>query len=328
MVAAFALVSGLFVVARFTFGYFVGFYFYAMILGYLWINCFSDLNYDHGLGGLSAAVSIVMFLLPALFGSSPFRRRYILSVLLFDRLLMLILLLAVVVVSVGAAYNFRLVGLADIYRFRDQMAAPTLVNYFVTIASTALLPFAFAAFLARRAAWRAVGTLLLLLLFYPITLSKVAFFTPIWLIIVLALSRIFEARVAVVLSLLGPLLAGVLSFLAFKEQAASVFYTINFRSFAIPAVALDVYNEFFSRHDPTYFCQIWILKPIMSCPYREPLAIVLEQAYGMGNFNASLFATEAIASVGTLFAPVMASLAASLLLSEIGPLPDCRPTFA
>ena len=35
---AFALVSSLFVFARFSFGYFVGFYFYTMILGYLWLN--------------------------------------------------------------------------------------------------------------------------------------------------------------------------------------------------------------------------------------------------------------------------------------------------
>ena len=30
------------VIARFSFGYFVGFYLYTMVLGYLWINCFSD----------------------------------------------------------------------------------------------------------------------------------------------------------------------------------------------------------------------------------------------------------------------------------------------
>lgn len=40
VIAAFALIALLFVFARFTFGYFVGFYLYAMILGFLWLNCF------------------------------------------------------------------------------------------------------------------------------------------------------------------------------------------------------------------------------------------------------------------------------------------------
>jgi hypothetical protein len=41
-VAAFAIVSIAFVLAPFSFGYFTGFYFYTMILGYLWLNTFSD----------------------------------------------------------------------------------------------------------------------------------------------------------------------------------------------------------------------------------------------------------------------------------------------
>src|SRR5664280_2945174 len=46
-VGLFAVVSGLFVFARFSFGYFLGFYFYTMILGYLWIVDYSDTRYDH-----------------------------------------------------------------------------------------------------------------------------------------------------------------------------------------------------------------------------------------------------------------------------------------
>src|SRR5258707_14411262 len=52
VIAAFALVALVFVVARFSFGYVAGFYFYTMILGYLWLNVFTDLDYDHRLAGL------------------------------------------------------------------------------------------------------------------------------------------------------------------------------------------------------------------------------------------------------------------------------------
>jgi hypothetical protein len=73
---------------------------------------------------------------------------------------------------------------------------------------------------------------------------------------------------------------------------------------AIPSVAMDIYNDFFAKHDLTNFCQISILKRFMQCPYQEQIGPILERAYKLGNFNASLFATEGIASVGTLFAPI------------------------
>ncbi|MBR0713081.1 hypothetical protein [Bradyrhizobium liaoningense] len=305
VIAVFACLSGLFVTARFSFGFFAGFYFYTMIFGYLWLNSFSDLSYNHGLARLSAMASLITFLLPALFVSSPLHQRFVLSTRAFDRMLMLIFLVGVVVVVLGAAYNFRLVALADIYQFRDQISAPKIVNYLVTIVSTVLLPFAFAGFLARKAYWWAVAVLLVLPFLYPVTLSKTAFFTPIWLVAMLLVSRLFEARVAVILSLFVPMFAGVMLFLTLGSKAGFFFHTIELRQITIPALAMDIYNDFFSRHDLTYFCQISFLKPIMRCPYQEQLSVLLEGQYGLGNYNASLFATEGIASVGPLWAPVV-----------------------
>ena len=306
LMAAFAVISFLFVIARFSFGYFAGFYLYMMMLGYLWLDCFSDLSYDHALAGLSAAASIIAFLLPTLFISSPLRRGFTLSTRAFDRLLILFLLLGVLTIGVGAIYSFRIVALADMYHFRDKISAPPVVNYFVAMISNALLPFAFAGSIARKAYWQAAAVLLILPLFYPITLTKVAFFTPIWLVAMLLLSRIFAGRAAVVVSLLAPAVAGLILLLLFKSSAAFFFYTINFRLVTIPSLAMDIYNDFFSRHDLTYFCQISVLKPVTHCPYQEQLSVLMEQVYGLGNYNASSFATEGIASVGPLFAPVTA----------------------
>ncbi|MFB9265868.1 hypothetical protein ACFFWD_22380 [Bradyrhizobium erythrophlei] len=313
-IAAFGLVASLFVKARFSFGYFAGFYFYTMVLGFVWLNFFSDLNYDHRLAGLSAVTSIVAFLLPALFISSPLRHEIKLSTQAFDRILLFILLLGIGTIVVGAIYNFRIVALKDMYQFRDKMSAPVIVNYAVTFFSDALLPFAFAGFIARKAYWRAGAVLCLLPLFYPIVLNKIAFFTPMWLLVVLFLSRVFEARVAAVLSLFVPLLGGLMLLASLNTAAAPVFYIINFRQFAIPSLAMDVYNDFFSRHDLTLFCQVSVLKAITSCPYREQLSIVMERAYGMGNYNASLFATEGIASIGPFFAP-LAGLACGFIVA-------------
>ena len=304
VVAAFAPLSIAFCFARFSFGYAVGFYFYTMISGYLWLNCFTDLNYDHKSSALSAAVSAVTFLVPALFVVSPIRQVYAMSAGAFDRLLTAILLLAGAAVIAGALYNFRIVGIRDIYDFRDGMESPAIVGYLIAIASGALLPFAFAGFIARKAYWQASVALLLLLLVYPVTLSKLALFAPFLLLAVLLLSKVFDAKTTVIMSLLGPVLIGLILLVQFRLQSALYFSVVNFRLLAVPSNAMDIYNDFFSRHDPTYFCQISILKRIMSCPYQEPLWTLMQKAYDLGNLNASLFATEGLASVGLLFAPI------------------------
>jgi hypothetical protein len=304
VVAIFAFASFLFLFARFSFGYFVGFYFYTMVLGYLWLNCFSDLNYNHQLAGASAAVSAITFLLPALFISRPIRQVYMLSPRALEQLLRIILWLGTLTIAVAASYNFRLVALENIYDYRDKLESPTIVNYLVGITSSALLPFAFACFVSRKDYLRAGAVLVLLSLFYPITLSKLAFFTPLWLIVMVLLSTAFRTRISVILSLLVPILIGIVFLVFFEIQAAKYFITVNFRMAAVPSIAMDVYNDFFSKHDLTYFCQISVLKALIYCPYQEPLSVVMKKAYDLGNFNASLFATEGIASVGPLFAPL------------------------
>ena len=303
-VAAFALVAVLFSFARFSFGYIAGFYFYTMISGYLWLNCFTDLNYDHRLSGFSAAISAVTFLLPALFIVSPIPQIYTISARGFDRLLTVILSLAVAAIVAGAFYNFRIVGVTNIYDFRDTLESPRIVSYAIGIVSGALLPFAFAGFIARKAYWQAGVALLLLLLIYPISLSKLALFAPFWLVGVLLLCKVFEIKTTVVMSLLAPVLIGLILHVLFVRQTNLYFSIVNFRMVAIPSNSLDVYNDFFSRHEFTYFCQISLLKKVMECPYQEPLWTLMERAYNLGNLNASLFATEGVASVGPLLAPL------------------------
>jgi hypothetical protein len=307
-IAPFALASFLFTASRFSFGYFAGFYFYTMILGYLWIVEFSRFDYDHALAAFSAFASALTLLVPALFITSPIKQRLVLSPGAFDHLLSFILILAAAIIAVGVFYNFRLVGIDAIYNFRDTLELPSWLGYAIGATSNALLPFAFACFVARGNRWRAAAALLLLLLFYPITLTKLALFAPFWLLFLALLSRFFEARTSVVLSLFLPISAGVILALLFKldalsyAQVSNFFGTINFRMIAIPSSALDFYNDFFSTHNLTHFCQISFLKPFVNCPYID-LSIVMAKAYQLGNFNASLFATEGIASVGPTLAP-------------------------
>ncbi len=303
-VALCALISPFFTLARFSFGYYVGFYLYTSVVGFVWLSFFTPFNYDQQTARFSAILSIIALLLPGLMIRSPIRQIYVISARPFERLPIAILFLAAAIIAVGASYNFRLVGISDIYSFRSEIHLPKALEYMMGIISNALLPFAFACFVERRNFRLAGVALLLALLFYPITLNKLALFLPIWLVVMVLLARFFEARTAVVLSILIPMLVGVILIDAMNLDAITYFGTVNFRAFAIPSSALDHYNDFFSTHPLTYFCQVSFLKEIVSCPYGDQLAVVLERAYRLGNFNASLLATEGVASLGSLLAPI------------------------
>ncbi len=306
--AAFSSISLLFAAVRFSFGYFIGFYFYTMILGFLWIENFTIYPYRHVLAGISAAASLVLFLLPALLIKRPLPRNFEISPRALEYVLKSILALAVVTIAAASSYNFRLISLSHIYDFRNELAFPAVVRYLIGIVLSALLPFAFACYWALNRRWSAAATLLLMLLFYPITLSKFSFFASAWIVALLILSKIFEARTTAILSLFLPLLLGAVTIMPFANMRSAPFYfnLVNIRMIATPSSALDIYNHFFSTHPHTYFCQISFLKPLMACPYQEQISVVMDHTYGFGNLNASLFATEGVASVGLLFAPLAA----------------------
>jgi hypothetical protein len=308
-----------------------------MILGYLWLNCFSSFNYDHKAAGASAAISAVVFLLPALLITSPFRQLYVLSERAMQRLLGSILMFAAAIAAVGSIYNFRLISVNEIYNYREQLYFPTIINYATAATMSVLLPYAFACYLARRNFWLAGAALLISVSFYPVTLTKVALFMPAWLVMLVVLGKVFESRIVAILSLFLPVLAGVILFLSFHDMSARYFNIVNLRMLIAPSSAMDFYNEYFARHDLTHFCQMWILKPFIPCSVDLPLSVEMANNYALGNMNASMFATEGIASVGVLFAPISAlvcgliiaignrasaGLPASLVLISSGILPQ------
>ena len=306
-VAAFSIVAVLLVFARFSFGYVIGFNLFTLLLGFIWLNSFSKFNYDHRLAGISAAASAVLFLLPALLIDAPVKRQFALSRRAFQYLLAFVLVLALGTIIAASFYNFRLVSVRQIYDFRNELYFPTAIRYLSGIVSTVLLPFVFASYLSLNRRWMAGLPLLLMLLFYPIMLSKFALFSAAWMVVMLVLSRIFEARTAVILSILVPILLGVILLGTISEGPPPFYFDlVNIRMMATPSSAMDIYNDFFSSHPLTWFCQISFLKPLMSCPYQEQLSLVMENTYRLGNINASLFATEGIASVGLYLAPLVA----------------------
>lgn len=313
MIVGFSIVGLLFVFSEFSFGYCVGFSAYLLIIGYLWLSTYSDFAYDHRSAQISAMASGVAFLLPSVLIRSPLPKIYTLSEKAFSRLLFSILIIAFLALIIGAQYNFEFAGLRNMGILRDELRFPVVLAYTIPILSTTLLPFAFACFVMRGAPLSACLTLLFLCMFYPITLTKLTLFAPLWLMFIFLLARIFDCRISLILSLLVPLIAGIATSMLLP-QYTEYSKIITLRMFAIPSNALDYYNHFFAHHPHTYFCQIWFLKRFMSCPYDTPLSVIMKQTYDAGNMNASLFATEGVASVGIMLAPLPA-LAGGLVIA-------------
>jgi hypothetical protein len=297
-----------FIFAQFSFGYLVGLYFFAMMAAFFWLNTFDKLEYDHNAALGSAALSFLLFLLPALAIRGDYRFRFEWGGL-FDRLPETTLCLGAAIVAISSRYGFHLVGIDLIYEYRDKLAHPRLLDYAIHNLIGALIPVSFAICVEQRR-WRLAAALCALsFLLYPITLTKTSLLFAPWLVFMAVLSRLFEARFAAVLSLSLPLAIGIGAIFASGTgfwTPLLIMDTVDVRLYAIPAISLDHYYEFFSAHPLTHFCQINVLKGLYYCPYAEQLGVEMSRVYNIGTMNASLFATEGVASVGPTWAPLSA----------------------
>ncbi|MEB2649728.1 hypothetical protein SOP86_29205, partial [Pseudomonas canadensis] len=116
-------------------------------------------------------------------------------------------------------YSLKLVNLSEMYKYRAEVALPGVLQYAVWIVSNALLPLAFACFVTSKRIWQAGIALLLMLLFYPIMLTKMALFAPVWLLFLAVVCKLVaEARLATILSFFLPVLIGVILFVLVKAE--------------------------------------------------------------------------------------------------------------
>ena len=310
----------LFLRARFSFGYLVGFSFYGMITGFIWVTYFSGLEYDHARARLSAIASLLTFLLPVLFVTAPLKQGIAISSQAMNRLLIFMLGFAAVVLVWNVRYGIALVGIREAETLRAAFIRPAVLNYITGSVIGALLPFAFAHFALQRRYVLAAASIVLIASFYPVLLNKTVLVGALWLPFLFFMFQMFEPRRAAILSLLLPT-AFCLVFHAVAPSSGPVrfladyaFGLANVRMLAVPSIAMNYYSDFFASHSQTWFCQINLMRSLVDCPYAGQLGPSFEDSYHVGNLNASLFATEGIASVGPLWAPV-STLVAGLVLS-------------
>jgi hypothetical protein len=297
---------------RFNFGFLVGVSFYGIITGFVWITYFSQSNYDYARVRWSAVASLLLFLLPLLFQNARLPQSSNLSPRAIDRLVVLLLCVASAVLAWNCYYGIAFVGIQEAEPLRNAFVRPAALNYLTGSVVGAMLPFAFAYFAWQRRYALAAVAILLIASFYPTLLNKTVLLAVVWLPFLFFLFRAFDPKRATVLALLIPTTTGLLLYALLPPDslpghlAKYLFGYANVRMLAVPSIAMDRYSEFFASHELTYFCQVGIVRAIKGCPYAYQLGAVLEAHYHLGNLNASLFATEGIASVGPTWAPLSA----------------------
>ena len=272
--APFALTAVLFAVSRFSFGYFLGFCLYTVILGYLWLVEFSVFPYEHRWPAVSAAFSGLFFLLPALMTASPFPQAFTLSPRAFDR--------AADGDPVRRRSNRRgrrALQLQagrdrrDLQPFAKSIHFPAPLGYAIGATSMVLLPFAFAGFLMRGRALARGGRAradAAVLSGHPDQADAVCAVLAVvpdrccrgsprsgWRSCCRSPRR---SRSAWCWAMLYK--AEVLPY----EVAFPFFGALNFRMIAVPSLAIDIYNDFFATHPVTHFCQISVLKAVRRLP--------------------------------------------------------------
>lgn len=305
----------LFLIAEFSFGYLVSLSMFGMVAAFIVMSFSTTREYDHGLARLSMIAALFAFVIPALF----LKVRISLPALsphVMDRVLYSLLALTFVVLALDSFYGYRFGrDIFEVQMMRAEIVRPRLLEYVNGFLLGAVLPFAFAYFALARRWTLAVIAALLPLAFFPMLLNKMVFFAPAWAAFLLVLFFCLRPKVAAALALLLPMVVGLIFFIISPAASGRVLYLINIRMFAIPAAALDYYSEFFSSRPLTYFCQINLVRAVTGCPYADQLGVIMQNEYRLGNFNASLFASEGIASlgwlapIGTLFCGIVIGLA-------------------
>ena len=327
-VAALACFLPFFALANFSFGYIIGVVFYGTIAGYVWLSYFSEFEYDHYATRWSAVLSFMTFLLFPLFQRRPARRAFKIQIETMDKALVLALVAAVIVLILDFRFGFTIAGMQEAERLRASVQRTVFLDYLTDNFICAILPFAFA-FFAQRGQWlKAAISLMIVASFYPALLNKTVLFAPLWLVYTFLIFRALAPKQALLVCLLAPLLVGLVLHVAGASTGKfSVFYLINKRLFATPSIALDLYAHFFTSNPHTYFCQVNVVRWLTSCPYSSELGTIFADHYTLGSLNASLFATEGIASIGLGWMPVVTLVCGAVLSVGNNVSRHLSPTF-
>ena len=227
------------------------------------------------------------------------------------------LLLKVVfaIVGLGLLYvmltdRIRLVSLSAAHAARHEVTVSGLQAYLIPsyVSSFGGLLLAFA--MVYRRYYLAPIALAAFVLCYAAIEERTAAIMPFWIAFIFLGQKYFfrDSVIRFVLCIMAPFLALVgIAAIVGTANRESVFYSLftlaTYRVFSIPAIAFNVYYNFFHFNPHTYWSHINIVSKYVDNPYDSPLALVMNNAYRLGNYNASFLETDGLAAAGTVALP-------------------------
>jgi hypothetical protein len=157
---------------------------------------------------------------------------------------------------------------------------------------------------------------------YVTLAERNAVLMPAWIAYAYLAQRFFyrDSVLKFMASVAAPFLIGVVAAtLIGLEDRQSVFYDVftlaSYRLYSIPAIGFNVYYDFFSIHPLTYWSHIGVVSNFVNYPYGQPLALVMAQAYELGNDNASYLQTDGLAAAGASMLPFISIIFGLVLLA-------------
>jgi len=156
---------------------------------------------------------------------------------------------------------------------------------------------------------------------YAALTERNAVLMPAWIIYIYFAHKLFfrNSTTRFLITVMMPFLCGTLFADVIGTDDTETFlyraFTLmNYRLFSVPAVAFNVYYNFFQTHPLTYWSHINIITNFVSYPYAAPLSLVMADAYGLGNYNASFLETDGLAAAGTTALPFVSILFGLMLM--------------
>lgn len=144
--------------------------------------------------------------------------------------------------------------------------------------------------------------------------------TPLWIAyIYLAQRFIFRtSTIGYFLTLIAPFAVGVVFLILSGANRNSLLYTAftlaNYRLYSIPAIAFNVYYNYFHMHPLTYWSHINVISKFVQFPYEDPLPVLMDKAFHMGHYNASFIETDGLAAAGPVAIPFVGAVFGFVLL--------------
>lgn len=229
-------------------------------------------------------------------------------------------------IFIAARQHFQLVSFEDIYQIREEIRITPALAYPINMFVGTFGGFAVATALAFRRPLLSALAVVAFFVAYGVGTAKAAALAPAWLLYFVIADRFFikESVIRFLFVLMAPYLIGntVWAVIGVNLPVSlvriglyEVYTLVNFRLFTIPPLAFNVYYDFFQTHPYTYWSHINVINQFITYPYAQPLPVVLQNVYHMGNYNSGFLVTDAVEAAGIPAIPLACTVVSGVFVA-------------